>query len=49
MIDLNGRKGAYGLGVLTGMIIVASPHLVGVALLMCMLVLVLKLVEKDRL
>lgn len=47
--DLNGRKAAYGAGLLTGMIIVAAPQLIGTALLLCMLVIVLKLVEKDRL
>jgi hypothetical protein len=47
--DLNGRKAAYGGGLLTGMIVVAAPHLIGTALLLCILVLVLKLVEKDRL
>jgi hypothetical protein len=36
------------LGALTGMVIIASPEIIGASILMCLLVLTLKLVELGR-
>lgn len=49
LIDVRSPKIAFGLGSLTGMVIIAAPEIIGAAILMCLLVLSLKLVEAGRL
>jgi hypothetical protein len=47
-IDVRSPKISFGLGALTGMVIIASPEIIGAALIMSILVLTLKLVEQGR-
>ena len=49
LIDVRSPKITFGLGSLTGMVIIAAPQIIGAALLMCILVISLKLVEVGRL
>lgn len=47
--DMNSRKMIYAQGVLTGMVIIASPHIIGASILLGMLALTIKLVDKNHL
>jgi len=48
-VDIRSPKICFGLGALTGMVIIAAPQMIGAAILMCILVISLKLVEAGRL
>lgn len=47
-VDIKDWRVAFGFGLIIGMLIVGLPQIIGVAILLSMLVLTLKLVEKGR-
>lgn len=48
-IDLESRKMAFGLGVLTGLVIMATPQIIGAVIVLGLVIGALRMVELGRL
>lgn len=47
-VDIRDYRVAFGIGLLIGMLIVGTPQLIGISILLSMLVLTVKLVDRGR-